>query len=768
MACICRIRQVAFIKQIYPISYPVSKKRGKMGKEEEELRREVEGLVQKYKNEVKSSSPNSPPKIVSREFGEFRNEFMPKPLNFYEKLCDHSEKILKLKPDAKAARQLEEDIRISHLNITPSGAYSLTILAPIVFLAVGLLIGFGLFMSMDIFFIFLIMAAFSMAVFQKLPNFIANSWRMSASNQMVICMFYIATYMRHTPNLENAIQFAAEHIAPPLSIDMKKILWDVETERYPSLKESLDSYLETWRKWNIEFIESFHLIEASLYEKGEERRIILIDKALDVILQETYEKMLHYAYNLKNPITMLHMLGVILPILGLVILPLLVSFMEGIRWYHLAIVYNFMLPIMVYLMGRNIMSSRPTGYGDSDISNDNPELKEYKNAIIRLGKAEIRITPLLVAFLIGGLLLFIGLIPIMVHSFAPDVECAAIIPNQIWEYRISSSDTLCVAEEYCKIGPGDDDCKIIGPLGIGASVLSLFIVLGAGLGIASYFRSKSKNVIEIRKAANELEKEFASGLFQLGNRIGDGIPAEMAFGSVADIMQDTKTGDFFSIVNNNITKLGMNLESSIFDKKNGALVYYPSKVIESSMKVLLQSSQKGPLVCSQALITISQYIKEIHRVDERLKDLLADIISSMKSQISFMAPAIAGIVVGITSMINTIIVKLGEQMSKVGGATETGGMEGMEGIPNMFSDGIPTYFFQIVVGIYVVQIVYILSVMANGIENGSDKLSEDYNVGKNMKSSTILYAVIAGIVMVVFQVVANVIIGPLSGMFAGG
>jgi len=539
----------------------------------------------------------------------------------------------------------------------------------------------------------------------------------------------------------------------------------VETEKYPSIKESLDSYLETWRRWNLEFIESFHLIEASLYEKGEERRLILIDKSLDVILQETYEKMLHYAYNLKNPITMLHMLGVILPILGLVILPLIVSFMQGVQWYHIAMLYNFILPLMVYFMGRNIMSTRPTGYGDADISDDNPELKKYKNAILRLGGLQIRITPIIVALLIGCVLLFIGLIPVLIHTFAPSADCT-LAKSFGWEYRISTSDKTCQATDYCELG--SNTCKIIGPLGIGAAIISLFVVLGFGLGIASYFNSKSKNVIEIRQATKELEKEFASGLFQLGNRIGDGIPAEMAFGSVAQVMQDTRSGEFFSIVNNNITKLGMNMESAIFDKKNGALVYYPSKVIESSMKVLLQSSQKGPLVCSQALITISQYIKEIHRVDERLKDLLADIISSMKSQISFMAPAIAGVVVGITSMINTIIIALGIQMSQVTQNANMGdASQGMSSIPQMFSDGIPTYFFQIVVGVYVVQIVYILSVLANGVENGSDKLSEDYVVGKNMRNSTLLYVMIAGIVMVIFNLVASAILPSLSNMNLG-
>ena len=89
---------------------------------------------------------------------------------------------------------------------------------------------------------------------QRLPFYLANNWRMQASNQMVLCTFYIVTYMRHTSNIELAVDFAGEHLSPPLSIDMKKVIWDIETEKYESVKESLDAYLETWKEWNPEFI----------------------------------------------------------------------------------------------------------------------------------------------------------------------------------------------------------------------------------------------------------------------------------------------------------------------------------------------------------------------------------------------------------------------------------------------------------------------------------------------------------------------------------
>jgi transcription initiation factor IIE alpha subunit len=77
----------------------------------------------------------------------------------------------------------------------------------------------------------------------------------------------------------------------------------------------------------------------------------------------------------------------------------------------------------------------------------------------------------------------------------------------------------------------------------------------------------------------------------------------------------------------------------------------------------------------------------------------------------------------------------------------------------MFSEGVPTFYFQIVVGLYVVELIYIISILVNGIENGSDKLNERFSIGNNLVKSTIMYVLIAGIVILVFNVLANMIIG---------
>ena len=743
-------------------------------------------LIEKYKKRLReelgvSVSENITQQILSREYKDFKAAFLPKHLTAYESICKIAEKTLKVKADSKRVADLEEAIKISHLEATPAGTTSFAaLISLLVFLLVFAFSLFnyracfsasalkGCFIPSEagippeltglLFFIFIGLIAGFVLInpLQRLPEFLANNWRLKSSNQMVQCIFYIVTYMRHTSNLERAIEFASDHVGPPLSLDLKKVLWDVETGEYSTIKDSLESYLKTWEKWNREFIESFHLIESSLYEPSESRRLDVLDKALSVILTETYEKMLHYAHNLQSPVTMLHMLGIILPILGLVILPLVVSFMASDETppsklaLIIAMLYNIILPVGVYYLTKLVLSKRPTGYGQTDITEQSPELAKYKKVLLHIGSFELKIAPAIIAGGIFLLFFFIGVSPLIIHAYDQSYEL------------LFYDDAFKLLGYVC---PKGIECKMderIGPYGLGAGVLSLFVTLSIGIGAGTYFALRSKNVFKIRENTKKLEEEFASSLFQLGNRLGDGLPAEIAFGKVASLMQGTASGDFFELVSRNITRLGMSVENAIFNPKTGALVYYPSKVIEGSMKVLVESSKKGPKTAAQALISMSRYIKEIHRVDERLKDLLAEIISSMKGQIKFLTPAIAGIVIGITSMITTILISLSENIARLTQQGTDISTSAVASIPDLFGNGVPAYYFQIIVGIYVVQITFILTILSNGIENGSDKLNERYLIGKYLLNSTVLYCIISLAVMLIFNYIAAQI---MPGMF---
>jgi len=228
--------------------------------------KEYQDLLEKYKAKVKEEFggvSKKPTKVSSKEYTEFKKELYPTNFSLYEKACNFSEKILKIKADPKKSIRTQKNIEACHLNITPSGIISFSLLGTISSIVISSIIAFmlplffglapepnlllfSLFGSLGVFFIL-----------QKTVDFMANSWRMKASNQMVQSIFYIVTYMRHTSNLERAIEFAADHLQPPLSLDFRKILWDVETQKYSSIRESAESYLEKWKEYDKNFVEAF-------------------------------------------------------------------------------------------------------------------------------------------------------------------------------------------------------------------------------------------------------------------------------------------------------------------------------------------------------------------------------------------------------------------------------------------------------------------------------------------------------------------------------
>ncbi len=703
----------------------------------------VKDIVRKYERKIRDEYGDDyietyEPSLTKQEYDLFRAEVLERKITNYERWCETAARILKIAPPKKDLEKIEASIQTAHLNVTPASAASFGALIGIFCIILGLAIMlFSYALGNTVLFLpvlLILCGAFIIQPLSRLPITLAQRWRLEASNQMVLCILYIVMYMRHTSNLEHAVKFAAEHIGPPLSLDLKKVFWDIETERFFSIKESLDHYLEGWRDHNMEFVEAFHLIEGSLYESQNTRRVELLEKALSVMLDGTYTKMLHYAHNLKGPITLLYMLGVILPVLGLVIFPLIGSFMGGVvQWHHLALLYNIILPIVLIVMGNTMLAKRPTGYGESDLLKTNPEFSVYKQWVVN--DRVVPFNPKSVAILLGFIFVLFGFLPVLAPLISPGFDVEIPLLGLFLDYKDTS-----------------------GPYGIGSLLMGMLIPLGLAVAVSFYYTVTTKRLIKVKKQVDILEAAFSGAIFQLGNRIGDGIPAETAFRDVATTMQGTTTGSFFSSVDRNIRKMGYDLQKSIFDSRVGAILLFPSNLIRSTMKVLVESARKGPKVASTSLITISKYADRIKQVNERLKDLLADILSSMVSQINFLTPLIAGIVVGVGSMVTTIINKLSTAFSSLstGGGTAPSNLSTLAGIMNI-QDAVPGFYFQLVVGLYVLEITIILTILSTTIERGIDKTTTRYRIGRNVRRSMTLYLIVSFVAVILFTLLANAV-----------
>jgi len=690
----------------------------------------------------------------SQNYKKFRSEMAPE-LSRYERWCQSVGNIIKLNVAKKDEDKIRRSLEIAHLDLEPWQPITLSVIAFLGVFILGLLLSViitlfkGGLEDFPLSFLVLIVV-FGLFLFyftNGYPARLANKWRLKASSQMVPAILYIVVYMRHTPNLEKAISFASQHLQYPLALDFKKVFYDVEVGKFSTIKESLDNYLDTWKDYSIEFIESFHLIESSLFEPDDAKRIATLEKSLQVVLDGVYDKMLKFTHEVRSPLTNVYMLGVVMPTLGLALLPL-ASAMVGdmIKWYHVLVLFNLIIPFMVFYLTDKVMFLRPGGYGETTLLERNPLYPEYKSR-----------KPYMRAFLICLPFFIIGLLP-LIFQYTPLPALLGL--NK--DYTFSEIGISLLGDESIFGFSEASDGSVTGPFGIVALLMSVFFSLGLALFFSIAFKEKTRNLIKEREKTKQLELEFNNSLFQLGNRIGNGVPPELAFSKVAESTRGLKTEDFFRRVNYNVMQMGMSVEQAVFDEKRGALVYYPSDLIATSMKILVESAKKGLMIAALSLISISEYVKNINKITDRLRDMLAEIISDMKSNMTFLAPLLSGIVIGLAAMITSILSKLSAS-GVTEGSTELSGMSSLSTILNIFdvSKMIPPYFLQLVIGIYIVEIIFILTDTLVIIDSGEDQLEKTNKTGINLKRGMTLYVVTALMAIVALFVLTTIVLGSL-------
>jgi hypothetical protein len=163
-------------------------------------------------------------------------------------------------------------------------------------------------------------------------------------------------------------------------------------------------------------------------------------------------------------------------------------------------------------------------------------------------------------------------------------------------------------------------------------------------------------------------------------------------------------------------------------------------------------------------MSISEYVKNIQKINARLKDLLADVVSDMRSNMTFLAPLLAGIVVGLTAMITGILSQL-RTLTQIGGEGAIAGAGNLGNIVKLFDveSMVPPYHMQIAIGIYIIQIVFILTGALVTIDAGEDKLKKTYEISRSLLKGGMLYIIMALISVLSLSALAGVALRGVTG-----
>lgn len=544
--------------------------------------------------------------------------------------------------------------------------------------------------------------------------------RMSkSSSDLVTFILYLIIFMRQTPNLEGAVNFASDNLNSYLAYDLKKLIWDTAARRYVNIKEALDDYGKRWEKTSPAFTNALFLIESSVFQKAEEDRLALLEEASQQILNGTFESMRAYANSLKEPLNMVYMLGMVLPVLGLVLAPMMMAFVEipdfGLL---LVLMYDVGLPLMIYFLIRDKLLTRPAGFGAPDLSLV-PGLPKLGRFFIKIGSKKVAISALIPAALVFALFILpvVFLIPVL-EIFSP---------NQIY--------------------------------------ISLLVTAGIGLAIYTYLKL---SVVQLKAAADELKQiqtSFSSAAFQMGSFLSQGYPPETTILKVSGEMKDTPVSEFFSIVANNVQNVGMSLKDAIFDKVNGAIRFFPSPMLIASMRVFVESAQKSIQNSAAAMMYISKHLTNLQRIDEQVRNLLDETTSGMRVEVGLLSPVMSGIVVGLTTLIGTVLRSLSSSINTI-----TTGLSGSSGsgltdvIPfafgifNLSGGAVPLYTFQIVVGVYLITLSSIIGYAIATISQPGDKVEMYDRMASVLLIAIILYVIVTFFVTLVFASIGGTVL----------
>ncbi|MCR4335761.1 MAG: hypothetical protein NUV57_04465, partial [archaeon] len=652
------------------------------------------------------------------------------------------------------------------------------------------------------FFPFILGALGAVYYFQMYPSIAAKKEQTKALTYVPEIMGYMVMSIKLVPNLEKAIEFAAVHGKGKIANDFKNLIWETQIGIHNSLSEGLDALAYRWGKYSEEFKRALMRIRASVIENTEAKRYALLDQTMSEMLESIRIKMEQYARELSQPSTMLFYIGVLLPLLLIIILPVGSSF-SGAPLANplvLFLIYNIVIPLITVVFAYNLLESRPPTYNPPKIPDDYPGLlPKWK---IKVSGANVDARFLAILVLIFGLITTSvlstqGFPPKFLYgSDDPNLKYQIISPDRTKEQVLTSAgfqanhyDTdypanvgkvfnLILATKLPNVDPDNpesfDDAvekakketisqeKLFFSKGENdiapyKMVFGFLISFSLCLYILFYLSNKQKRKIQLD--VQEMETEFKDSLYVIASRMAENKPIEDAMKHVQEFLPDLKISKLvFAKTLDNIKLLGMPLEQAVFDKKYGSIANIPSTIIFSSMRMLVDSVQLGVNVAARTMISLSIQLQNAEKVNNTLKILVSDITGTMKTMTLFIAPIVLGITTSLQRIVIVTISSLAasgtqNSLSNIDAGGAAGSFSSMSASGFISPEAIagiatPTEFI-LIVAFYIIELVAIMVYFTTKIE-------EDNNLLVQMNIAR--YLPVAVIIFVLSMIVSNIFV----------
>ncbi len=234
--------------------------------------------------------------------------------------------------------------------------------------------------------------------------------------------------------------------------------------------------------------------------------------------------------------------------------------------------------------------------------------------------------------------------------------------------------------------------------GLEWSVAALLLLSGLVVGIR-HALTPGKSPTDVRKV-EKLEEQIPDMLFQLGSRLGEGQALERAIEDAAETLSGTEIGNFLVSILARMRRGGNSLGDVLFSD-DGIVAVHPSRKLRAALRLAVEAAGKDPETAAGMLITMSNHMRELASSDREMRIKLRSTVDSMKNTAILFGPVIMGVTVGLYGLLS-----------------ET--FSGMNG-----SAAMPTPYFIMIIGIYLMATVATIMYFCSGIERGRGHWKRD-------------------------------------------
>jgi Flp pilus assembly protein TadB len=652
--------------------------------------------------------------------------------NVYEKICTLSYSLLRFKFSDEYIEKERRVLEFCNLNIPPtsniSAAFMFFTFSLVFLIFISFFFGFSLFPYL------LAIISFLSFLIYYFPYLLTRYIRIVSSSEMTLCITYMVISLSRVPNLENAIFFAYKNLRGPLKKDFERIVADFNLRKIYSMEEGLKRIIDKWSAEAKEFSDALKLLVE--YAKYPYRGEKILEEAVRLTVDGSFSKMTKYARDLKLPTTAILVLGIILPVIGLTLIPLLTIFLQGILDMPMVFfVYDFFLPLVLFSLVLMLVEGRPMTVS-TVAGMSNP-------LVVNLGKGKLNL--LLISFLF--------LLPALLHllfGIASDAKNYLLCSQWAKAGFDSSKKPVGIDTEECKFYLTDLVYQSIKP-----SLLLSMLVLVVFLPL--YVRNK-KNIKEAERI-RRVEASFGVLLFQLAHKTSSGIPLEEAVFSLEEKSQTPEVEAMIKELKKNLSIFG-NIREALLGEQ-GIIKKYNSTIISSVFEIIVEVSSKGSLYLSRALSTFSKYLQNLSNLQEKIEDLISDNISTLKFMSYFLTPIVGGVSVSLGLIILAILGNLSVSLQRL--LPKEAGLPSISlPIINLWgASDVPPSLFHLAIGIYVLELCILSSFFIVGLESGFDATYFIESLGKISLFSFLLFIVVSFVTYVFLS-------GLAISLFVGG